>query len=245
MSGRHHPAGGARGPQSSSRDADKPHSAQPVAQMLDSKAMDYLIECSRSAREELLLRVAHRDSYLNVHFLVQGVLLALSQGVKIAGVETSVPLPFSLHLALPLTLVFALLYYTEDRLIGQLSSYVGNLSRQAREDSVRTIQSWDVSPQLREYARTAVWYRFWAHLAAFVIAPCVLLSVLYYSHLSGSSFEWICGVVQAAMLAVLLALSIRELRYRLKTGEEWKDKAEANAVANAGSAAPPSNAEGT
>jgi hypothetical protein len=188
--------------------------------------MSYLIECSRSAREELLLRVQHRDSYLRLHFLVQGVLLALSKGVKIAGVEASSPLSLSLYLAVPLTAVFALLYYTEDRLIGQLSSYVGSLSRPAQKESGEAVPCWDVSPQLREYARTTVVYRFLAHVAAFVVAPSVLLYLLYHSDPPRSCLQWIGCTVQIIVLVCLFVLSIKELCYRLKTGQEWKNKAE-------------------
>lgn len=201
----------------------------------------YRVECFRSAREELLFRVKHRDSYLNIHFLVQGVLLALSKGVKIAGVETSSPLALSLYLAVPLTAVFALLYYTEDRLIGQLSSYAGSLSGPVQKEFSEKVVCWDVSPQLREYARTTVWYRFLAHLAAFVIAPSVLLYLLYHSAPPTTCHQWIGCTSQIIILVCLLALSIKELRYRLTTGREWKTQAEQNDAPNEDSARAPSS----
>jgi hypothetical protein len=186
--------------------------------------MDYLIECSRSAREELLARVQHRDSYLKLHFLVQGVLLALSYGVNISGVEANGPVPLSLYLAVPLTAVFALLYYTEDRLIGQLSSYVGSLSNAAQQKSGETVSSWDVSPQLREYAQTTVRYRFFAHVAAFVVAPGVLLYLLQRFYPPTSWHQWGWCIVQVLILAALLVLSIKEFRYRKKTGTAWNNQ---------------------
>jgi hypothetical protein len=163
---------------------------------------------------------------LKLHFLIQGVLLALSKGVKLAGVEASGPMSLSLFLAVPLTAVFALLYYTEDRLIGQLSSYVGSLSKEARKQSGEAVHCWDVSPQLREYAKTTVWYRFLAHLAAFVVVPSVLLYLLYRSSFPSFFHEWIWCDIQIIVLICLLALSIKELCYRLTTGQEWNSQAE-------------------
>lgn len=176
---------------------------------------------------------------------MQAVLLALSKGVKIAGVEASSPLFLSLYLAVPLTVVFALLYYTEDRLIGQLSSYVGSLSLPAQTKSSEKVACWDVSPQLREYARTTVAYRFVAHVAAFVVAPAVLLYLLYDSEQPTSCLQWIGCTAQIVILVCLLALSIKELCYRFKTGQEWKSKAEPSAAPNGCPATPDGNSEVT
>jgi hypothetical protein len=185
------------------------------------QSVDYLIECSRTAREELLLRVRQRDSFLKTYFLIQVVLLAMSKGIKVEGVETGGPLPASLLLVVPVAVIFALLCYTEDRLIGQLSAYVGSLSKEVTNES-KQVLAWDVSPQLRDSAKRTVCYRGLAHLAAFVITPSVLVGMRYYHTRPSNCWQWTGLALQVVLLIYLLFLSIVEWRYRMSTGQEFK-----------------------
>jgi hypothetical protein len=51
--------------------------------------------------------------------------------------------------------------------------------------------------------------------------------------------------VQIIVLVCIFALSVKELYYRLKTGQEWKDQAEPGAAPNGGPATPPASSEVT
>ena len=135
-----------------------------------------MIECIRTAREELLLRVKHRDDWLKLQLLAQITLLALAGGVRLGGVEASGPLPIVVALSVPVSFVLASLYFVEDRLIGHLSKYIGQLSNdEARlSSSTEIIPNWDISKELREYARNTLPFRAMAQLATFVIVPAGL-----------------------------------------------------------------------
>lgn len=127
-----------------------------------------VIERSRTAREELLLRVRHRDSWLKLQLLAQAILWSLAKGVKLGGADSPAPLPEALALASPIALVFASLYYVEDGLIHRLSKYIEGL------DS----GSWDASPQLKNYATgLTLILRLTAQLAAFVALPSYLVLI--------------------------------------------------------------------
>ena len=188
--------------------------------------MEYLLECFKTAREELLHRVKHRDNYLKLHLLVQGILFCLYKNIKIAGVETASPLHFSLYLSVPLTFIFALLYYTEDRLIGHLGSYIGQLSNVAKKNETQDeIYNWDASPQLLEYSKTTLVYRFLAHLSAFVIIPGILLNFYYDCTISWNKVELTGFIAQITILFFLAGLSIKEYIFRKRnTAKKWKNR---------------------
>src|SRR3954470_21288225 len=86
---------------------------------------DYLLECFRTTREELLMRVKHRDSWLKLQLLAQAVILALMSGIILSGVESHNAMPELAWLALPISIVSAGLYFTEDGIICRLSKYIG------------------------------------------------------------------------------------------------------------------------
>lgn len=196
----------------------------------------YPIEYFTTARDELMFRVKQRDSFLIMHLLVQGVLLALSYGVKLGGAEAVGPMPQTLHLAVPLAVVFSLLYYTEDRLIGQLSSYLGSLPsrciskevvvnveksrNEEKTEEEKIVPCWDVSSQLQKYAKTTVLYRFFSHLIAFFVTPTVLLVLFYNSNIPTSCLECFWLFSQIFLLVVILIVSVIEFIYRRKTGQK-------------------------
>jgi hypothetical protein len=143
---------------------------------MSTKREEYLFECFRTAREELLMRVRHRDNWLKLQLLAQGALLALSQGVKFAGVESSRELPTLIVLAIPIGLVFMSLYFVEDRLIGVLSRYIGSLSLREAKLSAGPdpIPNWDSSPELRAYGQNTLPIRIFAQVLSFVLIPAGL-----------------------------------------------------------------------
>ncbi|MBL0347541.1 hypothetical protein [Candidatus Villigracilis affinis] len=118
---------------------------------------DYLKECFINARQEFMFRVSHRDDYLKIHLLLQAILLALSSGIKISGVEIDTPNPDVLALAVPLAIVFSALYYSDNTLIAQLSAYLRRLDTY-KNKSIR-FENWDSSIELQKYVDRTFLYR--------------------------------------------------------------------------------------
>ncbi|MBP1639495.1 MAG: hypothetical protein H6Q17_1078 [Bacteroidetes bacterium] len=138
--------------------------------------MAYFVECSRTAREELLFRVKHRDSWLRLQLYVQTILWALANGIKFV-VESPVPIPSVLTFALPISFVLVCLYYVEDGLISKLSIYLGTLSELEKKISNREyqIQCWDNSCQLKAATKGFVLkFRVLAQIGGFIILPSYL-----------------------------------------------------------------------
>lgn len=188
--------------------------------MNNSTGADYLFECFRTAREELLLRVKHRDNWLKTQLLAQGVLLALSQGVEVGGVKAGQPYPDVLALSISISFVLATCYYVEDSLIGFLSKYLGAISK--AESMLRQgewqILNWDVSEQLRQYARQILPTRFIAQSIAFMLIPAGLTMFRIVRFTSWEVLQWIELVVDIALLIMTSFVSIRAYRLRRTTG---------------------------
>lgn len=184
-----------------------------------SDRLDYLIECSKTARKELLFRVKHRDAWLKLQLLVQAVLWALSNGIKFGGAEPSSPVPLALALALPISLVFTSLYLVEDRLIHGLSQYIGSLSGLEKKFSKGDIKiiCWDVSEPLRKYAKgITLILRQVALIAGFVILPAYLALSYQQKHEFETWETWIQGVVFFLIVVLIIAGYLQ----RRKTGKE-------------------------
>lgn len=184
-----------------------------------SDRLDYLIECSKTAREEILFRIKHRDAWLKLQLLTQAILWALSNGIKLGNVEPSTPVPLALALASPISLVFAGLYFVEDGLIYRLSKYIGSLSELEKEISKGNIKiiCWDASEPLRGYAKgITLILRQVAQIAGFVILPGYLALSYEQKHI----FEpWqIC--IQFVVLFLIACLIVAGYIQRRKTGQE-------------------------
>jgi hypothetical protein len=125
---------------------------------------DRALEFAKPAREELLMRVKHRDDWLKLQLLVQTVLWALANGVKFQ-VEASKPLEVAAQMAPAVSLAFCLLYYVEDGLIHRISKYIGSVCP----------GTWETSTQLQNYAKGRILlFRAVAQLIAFVAVPWYL-----------------------------------------------------------------------
>ena len=125
----------------------------------ESHRIDYLFECMRTTREEMLFRIKHRDNWLSAHLVVQAGLLALAQGVEMAGLKGPKAYPDVLVLALPIAFILACLYFVEDLLISNLCRYSGSLSQAeaalrnsaveiANPDTIRNLRrdGWNITP---------------------------------------------------------------------------------------------------
>lgn len=88
----------------------------------------FLVACFETANEELLCRLKNRDDWIKLQLAAQVVILALANGVKLFGAEADSKIMWVSALAMPIALVFYLLYVVEDRLIKHLADYLGELS---------------------------------------------------------------------------------------------------------------------
>ncbi|MCJ7645340.1 hypothetical protein MUO65_00295 [bacterium] len=160
---------------------------------------------------------------MKLQLLVQAVLWALSNGIKLGGAEPSSPVPLALALALPISLVFTGLYFVEDGLIHRLSQYVGSLSEFEKKLSKGDIKiiCWDASEPLRGYAKgITLILRQVAQIAGFLILP----GYLALSYHQESVFEpwqiWIQIIVFFFIAGLIIAGYIQ----RRKTGKEFNNK---------------------
>lgn len=178
--------------------------------------VDFVVECFKSAREELMFRVKHRDNWLKLQLLAQAVLASLASRIKLGGVEATDAMPKVLSLAIPVSLILACLYYVEDGLVHKLSGYIAGLS--AKEAGLRkqtsTIASWDCSDELRNYARYLLPLRIVAQIAAFVLIP----GFLVFSRLIKISISQYEGAIQGAVFAVVAVIVLASYQLRRKTG---------------------------
>ena len=118
-----------------------------------SDRVNFLIECSRTSREEMLFRIKHRDQWLKTQLYIQAVLFAIGNGVKIAGTVDTDPNPDVLAISLPIAATLTVLYMVEDHLIQGLSDYAAKLSEveQTITNGTIPIISYDSSVQLLCY----------------------------------------------------------------------------------------------
>jgi hypothetical protein len=185
--------------------------------MVDEKRLEFLGRYFDTAREELLWRARHRDTWLAVHLLTQVGIFALASGFEFSGIQ-SPPRPEMLALAYPTSLLFACLYAVEDRLIVLLSNYCGEVSRAEQAlCSGPTIINWDISDQLRLYARGGTLHlRLLAQVVSFVVLPGVLV-VFQSANGNAGGFDatpsWYMALGWALATSIVLVLSF-ELRAR-------------------------------
>ena len=149
------------------------------------------IEYFEAARKELLFRVKHRDSWLKLDLLALATMWALARGIKFGPAEARAPVSDVLLLAIPLSLVFAALYFVEDSLVHNLSTFIAS----------RWPASWDASAELRSYARgKSLALRAVGQVAAFIVTPAYLFFLQF-----GFRCSW-SVVVQLVLLAGIVWL---------------------------------------
>jgi len=158
----------------------------------------------QTAREELVFRIRHRDSWLKLNLLAQATLWALAKGIQISGTSSTNPIPEALTLAIPVSFVLAGLYHVEDRLIHYLSKYIGR----------SWPQSWDASTELREYARgISLPIRVVAQVACFGFLPGYLTYLQF-------GVDWIRGLVHVLLLMGIVSMIVIGFIQRRTTGSQ-------------------------
>jgi len=135
----------------------------------DRERIDYLIECFKLAKEELLLRFKYREHWLQLQLLAQVVLVALSLGIEIAGVKGPAT-PSVIMLSPAISAILACLYFVDDSLISYIGGYLVALTdaeAELRSGSVK-ILNWDSSSQVKEYVKQALIAKY---VAQFIALP--------------------------------------------------------------------------
>lgn len=190
--------------------------------------LDYLIECSRTAREELLLRIKKRDNWLKLQLLSGAILWAVAHKITLVGTGAANAFPEVQGLAFPMALIFAGLYYVEDGLIYRLSKYMASLSSTERELSASSgkVSNWDDSPYLRDYATGRnLKLRLISQIMAFVILPGYL-TYLYLEYITcwfrDNIFLKCSLYIEILLLILIIFLIYNGYKERRKTGSNKK-----------------------
>jgi hypothetical protein len=131
-------------------------------------------------------------------------------------VEAKNAMPYVTFLSVPISVIFWILYFTEDRLIGQISAYNRRLFTKcgALSEEQKNVQCWDGSPEAVDYLKIRDLSRFFVHLIVFLIIP-VLLLYRYYFNLShmGKSVDF-AFVMEVIGLLIILLLILSDFKYR-------------------------------
>lgn len=177
-----------------------------------------MIECFKTAKEELLMRVKRRDEWLKLQLFAQFLLWALAHGItfaKISGGDCEKPLYVVLILSVPIALVMMGLYAVEDGLISRLSKYIGSLSGVEKvlcSSSEPEIKNWDDSSYLANYADgLSLKIRVFVQFFAFFVIPLYLTILSYEHHVLPC---WL-AVIQSVILVLIIVVMI--VNYRSKS----------------------------
>src|SRR5262245_17061309 len=121
-----------------------------------SERLTLVTESSRTAHDELMFRIRHRDDWLKLQLLSQAVLAALAFGVEVGGFKTESPVPWALNLAGPISTIFTILYCIEDRLVGLLTHWRGALYRQeaVRDPTLSGLENFEGSEAIWQYGKS-------------------------------------------------------------------------------------------
>jgi hypothetical protein len=104
----------------------------PSDQFAEDRRSAFLIECFRSAHEELLLRIKQREEWLRIGLATQVVILAAMSGFEVLGTKAAGgsnpgPPTWLRLISMPVALIVTLLYSVEERMIGHLASYLSEM----------------------------------------------------------------------------------------------------------------------
>jgi hypothetical protein len=190
------------------------HASPPKTVKKDEGRSGYRLEYFRSAREELNLHFKQRENWLQRQLLSQVVLLALSQGIAIAGIQKANPYPDVLALSTPISLVLASLYYVEDSAISYLSAYIQSLT--VTEPKLR---AWDASEHVKDYVYLALPIRYLAHFTAFVVIPTGLFVWRIANFVVWDTLqviEVVLNIVVLILIAIMIVLGFRLRREKFR-----------------------------
>jgi|GEM_PF-3782910 len=183
-----------------------------------SERLNYLLECFKTAREELLFRVQHRDIWLKTQLYIQAILFSVSNGIKLLGTESLAAAPKVLCLALPISSVLMCLYLVEDKIIRGLSEYLSSLSEVEKKITKGEfiIESWDNSTAYSNYRLqrfNGLHIRITAQIIAFIIIPLALFGS-YANGFSTKLLDIMITLLQISSLSLIIPLIINGYKNR-------------------------------
>lgn len=184
----------------------------------DNSANNTVIEYFRSAREEIMLRVKYRDTWLTIQLLAQVVLFALAEGVEVAGVRAPAANSIFLLLSFPISLLLVSLYRVEDSIIGYIGNYISAIP-EAEARLLRRpwlVRNWDSSQQFRLYGEKALPIRLTAQIVAFLVIPGGLSLVRMNEVESWRIFQEFALVADAFFAVLICAILIGGFLLRRK-----------------------------
>jgi len=141
-------------------------------------APDLRKEYFETAREEILWRIGHRDQWLKIQLLAQIAIFGLANGVDFGFVKSGSPIDLAVAFAFPTSLVLAIFYVVEDRLIGLAGAYLGALAHDLSPAGADFLLPFDASPQLRRYAEEGtLLVRLFGQVLAFAGLPVAIVTL--------------------------------------------------------------------
>ncbi len=156
---------------------------------------------------ELITRMGWRENYLKLQLLSCAVIACLSLRIEVAGIKADLAHPELLLWLSPISVLLCLKYVIEDRVVGNLGSYVAELAKDPEFSPTPTL--WDASPQYKAYAASVFPLKLTVSILAFVIVPACAFAGVWYFHRSLP--EQIAALVASLTLplvnCVLLLLS--------------------------------------
>jgi hypothetical protein len=197
----------------------------------ETKNFEYLVECFKTAREELQDRIRYRDKWLKYQLIAMVALLAIATGGEFLGIK--IPQNLSvLFLSLPISLMISFSYFTENFLIGKLASYIASVSKAVEKvtSSDYLVKNWDnfyhdIS-SFGEYFQK--YFRFVTLIISFALVPAIL-TVYCILLFDSRKYVWLvdeCFSITLLVinLFVIVWFCLRDYHYRKVTGkEELKD----------------------
>ena len=179
---------------------------------------DYLLECFRTAHEELLARVKQRDDWIKIQLAAQVTLAALASGIEVLGAKGSVPVVWVAALALPVSLVICLLQSVEDRLIGHLAKYLAGFSvaQDARAGGEAPMLNFDASKEVKAFGRETLPFRTWALGLGFFVIPLAITIVPYAVRHPTGTLQWSVLSADTAITFGIVWVIIRNHAFRRK-----------------------------
>lgn len=142
---------------------------------MSESATDLRKEYFETTREEILWRIGHRDQWLKIQLLAQIAIFGLANGVDLGFIKAASPIDIAVAFAFPTSLVLAILYVVEDRLIGLAGAYLGALAQATPRADGKLLLPFDASPQLRQYAEEGTLIvRVAGQFLAFSILPTTI-----------------------------------------------------------------------
>lgn len=184
--------------------------------MDNSTRVEYLIECYRTANQELLFRFKHRDHWIKTQLLGQGILLSLALGVEISGIKASSNVPSALALAVPVAFVLLALYSVEDRLVSHIIHYIKvEISHweAVLSSANELIPNFEMSEGVSKYEKSTLLLKTLAQTVAFLVIP-ICLAAYWLSFTCFNSF-WqilvlIINIICAVFIIILLVWTFYE-----------------------------------